>query len=228
MTQKSRLALFFGNRGFFPASLQAEAREELPRVLEAAGHEVLMLDAEATRYGAVETPQEGQIFANFLRQNQGKYDGVILSLPNFGDENGAVAALKESGVPILVQAYPDEFDRMEPALRRDAFCGKFSIMDVFHQHNLKFTALKPHVVSPSSERFKANLDHFDRLCRVVKGFHHLVVGAVGARTSAFKTVRYDEVALQRMGITVETFDLSTVIARVKALSSDSNAYKAKM
>ena len=118
MTQKSRFALFFGNRGFFPASLQAEAREELPRVLKAAGHEVLVLDAEATRYGAVETAQEGQIFANFLRQNQGKFDGVILSLPNFGDENGAVAALKESGVPILVQAYPDEFDRMEPDLRR--------------------------------------------------------------------------------------------------------------
>ena len=228
MIQKSRLALYFGNRGFFPASLQAEARAELPRVLEAAGHEVLMLDAEATRYGAVETPQEGQIFANFIQQNQGKYDGVILSLPNFGDENGAVAALRESGVPILLQAYPDDFDRMGPALRRDAFCGKFSIMDVFYQHNLKFTALKPHVVSPSSARFKANLDHFDRLCHVVKGFHHLVIGAVGARTSAFKTVRYDEVALQRMGVTVETFDLSTVIARVKALSADSSAYKAKM
>jgi L-fucose isomerase-like protein len=228
MTQKSRFALYFGNRGFFPASLQAEAREELPRVLQAAGHEVLVLDAEATRYGAVETPQEGQIFANFLRQNQGKYDGVILSLPNFGDENGAVAALKESGVPILVQAYPDDFDRMGPDLRRDAFCGKFSIMDVFYQHNLKFTAIKPHVVSPSSERFKSNLDHFDRLCHVVKGFHNLVIGAVGARTSAFKTVRYDEVALQRMGVTVETFDLSTVIARVKSLSADSSSYKAKM
>jgi L-fucose isomerase-like protein len=228
MAQKSKFALFFGNRGFFPASLQAEAREELPNVLQAEGYDVLMLDAEATRYGAIETPQEGQIFANFLRQNQGKFDGVILSLPNFGDENGAVAALKEAGVPIFIQAYPDDFDRMGPDLRRDAFCGKFSIMDVFFQHNLKFTALKPHVVSPSSERFKANLDHFDRLCRVIKGFRHLVVGAVGARTSAFKTVRYDEVALQRMGITVETYDLSGVIARVKSLSAKSSAYKAKM
>ena len=228
MTQKSRFALFFGNRGFFPASLQAEAREELPAVLKAQGHEVLLLDAEATRFGAVETPREGQIFANFLRQNQGRFDGVILSLPNFGDENGAVAALKEAGVPILIHAYPDDFDRMGPELRRDAFCGKFSIMDVFHQHDLKFTALKPHVVNPSSERFMANLDHFDRLCRVVKGFSHLVVGAVGARTSAFKTVRYDEVTLQHMGVTVETFDLSTVIARVKALSVDSSACKAKM
>jgi L-fucose isomerase-like protein len=228
MTEKSRFALFFGNRGFFPASLQAEAREELPRILQAAGHEVLVLDADASRYGAIETPQEGQVYANFLHENQGKFDGVILSLPNFGDENGAVAALKEARVPILIQAYPDDLDCMGPDMRRDAFCGKFSIMDVFYQHNLKFTALKPHVVSPSSERFKANLDHFDRLCRVVNGFHHLVVGAVGARTSAFKTVRYDEVALQRMGVTVETFDLSTVIARVKALSAESSAYKAKM
>ena len=228
MIQKSRFALFFGNRGFFPASLQAEAREELPRVLEQAGHEVLMLDAETTRYGAVETSQEGQIFANFLQENRGKFDGVILSLPNFGDENGAIAALKDAGVPILIQAYPDEFDRMGPALRRDAFCGKFSIMDVFYQHNLKFTALKPHVVSPSSELFKGNLDHFDRLCRVVKGFQNLVVGAIGARTTAFKTVRFDEVALQRVGVTVETFDLASVISRVHSLSTDDSAYKEKL
>jgi L-fucose isomerase-like protein len=227
MTHKSKFALFFGNRGFFPASLQAEARKELPQVLEAAGHEVLMLDAEATRFGAVETPQEGQVFANFLRQNHDKFDGVILSLPNFGDENGAVAALKEAGVPILIQAYPDEFDRMGPALRRDAFCGKLSIMDVFYQHNLKFTALKPHVVSPSSQRFQANLDHFDRLCRVVKGFRHLVVGAIGARTTAFKTVRFDEVALERVGVTVETFDLSDVIARAKSMPVTGSSYKDK-
>ena len=228
MSQKSKFALFFGNRGFFPASLETEARQELPGVIQAAGHEVIMLEAQATRYGAVETPQEGQIYANFLRQNQGKFDGVILSLPNFGDENGAVAALKEAGVPIFIQAYPDDFDRMGPELRRDAFCGKFSIMDVFYQHNLKFTALKPHVVSPTSPRFTANLDHFDRVCRVVKGFKHLVIGAVGARTSAFKTVRYDEVALQRLGVTIETFDLSAVIARVRALSAESASYTAKM
>ena len=228
MTQKSKFALFFGNRGFFPASLQAEAREELPKVLEAAGHEYIILDADATRYGAVETPREGELYANFLAENRGKFDGVILSLPNFGDENGAVAALKDAGVPILIQAYPDEFDRMGPALRRDAFCGKLSIMDVFYQNNMKFTALKPHTVSPSSDRFQDNLDYFDRLCRVVKGFKNLTIGAIGARTTAFKTVRFDEVALQRVGVTIETFDLSSVFARIKSCSSDSDAFKQKV
>jgi L-fucose isomerase-like protein len=225
--KKTTFALFFGNRGFFPASLIAEAREELPRVLEEWGHDVLMFDEEATRYGAVETPREGEKYANFLRENRGEFGGVILCLPNFGDETGAVAALQEAHVPILIQAYPDDLDKMAPELRRDAFCGKISIMDVFCQYGVKFTALKPHVVSPSGDRFKANVDYFDRVCRVVNGMRGMVVGAIGARTTAFKTVRIDEIALQRHGITMETLDLSDVFARMKAVNSDDKAYKAK-
>jgi L-fucose isomerase-like protein len=225
--RKTAFALFFGNRGFFPASLIAEAREELPRVLREWGHDVLILEEDATRYGAVETPIEGEVYANFLRENRGKFGGVILCLPNFGDETGAVAALKDAGVPILVQAYPDDLDKMAPEVRRDAFCGKISIMDVFCQYGVKFTALKPHVVSPSSDRFKANVDYFDRVCRVVNGMKGMVVGAIGARTTPFKTVRIDEVALQRHGITMETLDLSDVFARMKAVNSGDKAYKAK-
>jgi len=226
-TQKTTFALFFGNRGFFPASLIAGAREEMARELHALGHEVLMLDATATRYGAVETPQEGEVFANFLRANRGKFGGVIVCLPNFGDETGAVAALQEAGVPIWIQAYPDEYDKMGPALRRDSFCGKISIMDVFRQYGVKFTALKPHTVRPGAERFKANIDEFDRTCRVVGGMKGLVVGAVGARTTPFKTVRIDEVTLQRHGITIETFDLSDVFLRMKAVKPSEPAYTGK-
>jgi L-fucose isomerase-like protein len=225
--QKTTFALFFGNRGFFPASLIAAAREEMVSVLNGLGHAVLMLDTNATRYGAVETPREGEVYANFLRENRGKFGGVMVCLPNFGDETGAVAALQEAGVPILIQAYPDEFDQMAPALRRDSFCGKISIMDVFRQYGVKFTALKPHTVRPSSDRFKANVDEFDRVCRVARGIKGMVVGAVGARTTPFKTVRIDEVALQRYGVTVETFDLSDVFGRMKALKTNDPAYVAK-
>ena len=222
--KKTTFALFFGTRGFFPASLIASAREEMKRELNALGHEVLMLDAEATRYGAVETPQEGEVYANFLRANRGKFGGVIVCLPNFGDETGAVAALQEAGVPILIQAYPDEMDKMGPSLRRDAFCGKLSIMDVFRQYGVKFTALKPHTVKPGSPAFKANVDEFDRICRVAGGVKGMVVGAIGARTTPFKTVRIDEVALQRHGITVETFDLSDIFLRMKAVKPEESAY----
>ena len=226
-TQKTTFALFFGNRGFFPASLIAAAREELRRTLTAWGHDVLMLDEDTTRYGAVETQREGETYANFLQKNRGKFGGVILCLPNFGDESGAVAALGEANVPILVQAYPDDLDKMSPQLRRDAFCGKVSIMDVFCQYGVKFTALKPHVVSPSSDRFRANVDHFDRVCRVVNGIKGMVVGAIGARTTAFKTVRIDEIALQRHAITTETLDLSDVFARMADVGPGDEAYQAK-
>ena len=227
-TDKTTFAVFFGNRGFFPASHQANARKDMAEVLKKLGHNIIMLPAKATRYGAVESPAAGEIYANFLRQNRGKFSGVILCLPNFGDETGAVAALQDAQVPILVQAYPDELDKMAPALRRDAFCGKFSVMDVFCQYGVKFTALKPHTVNPRSKAFAANIDYFARLCRVVGGLKRMIVGALGARTTAFKTVRIDELALQRNGITMETLDLSDVIGRISKLKPTSKKFKNKL
>jgi L-fucose isomerase-like protein len=130
-------------------------------------------------------------------------------------------------VPILVQAYPDDMDRLGPASRRDAFCGKLSIMDVFGQYGVKFTALQPHTVKPDSGRFRDNVAYFDRVCRVVGGLRGLTVGAIGARTTPFKTVRIDEVTLQRHGITVETVDLSLVLRRVAEVGPGDSAYKDK-
>ncbi|MGD0006705.1 MAG: hypothetical protein ABSE06_21025 [Anaerolineaceae bacterium] len=224
---KTTFALFFGNRGFFPASLIADARVEMKNELNELGHEVIMMDAEATRFGAVETPLEGEVYANFLRANHGRFGGVIVCLPNFGDETGAVAALQDAGVPIWIQAYPDDYDRMGPALRRDSFCGKLSIMDVFRQYGVKYTAFKPHTVRPESERFKANVDEFDRVCQVVNGVRGMVVGAIGARTTPFKTVRIDEVTLQKHAITVETFDLSDIFHRMKAVRPKDEPYQVK-
>ncbi len=224
---KAKFAVIFGNRGFFPSSLQSAAREEMLGVLKANGHEVLVMDANATAHGAVESPEDGLKFANFLHENKDKFGGVILCLPNFGDETGAIAALKNAGVPILIQAYPDELDKMAPELRRDAFCGKFSVMDVFKQYELPFTALKPHVVHPKSKDFTANLEYFDCVCRVYNGLKNTVVGAIGARTTAFKTVRIDELALQRHGITTETLDMSDIFARVNALETGDKKVEAK-
>jgi L-fucose isomerase-like protein len=225
--QTMTYALYYGNRGFFPASLIAGAREELPRALKAQGLEHIQMDAAATRYGAVETPDEGRKYAEFLAQNRGKFHGVILCLPNFGDETGAVAALREAGVPILVQAYPDEMDKMGPANRRDSFCGKLSIMDVFHQSEIPFTAMAPHTVHPSHARFKENLAYFDRVCRVVRAGRRMTVGALGARTSPFRTVRIDELALEKHGVTVETMDMADVFARMRAVKPQAAGFAEK-
>jgi len=227
MAQKSRFALFVGNRGMFPPQLIAEPRRDIPALLRSWGHDVLVMPEDATRYGAVENAEEGRLFARFLDEHRSEFDGIILSLPNFGDESGALAALQDARVPILIQAYPDDLDKMQPALRRDAFCGKMSIMDLFVQAGVKFTVCKPHVVSPHDPQFAETIDYFDRVCRVTKGLSRMVVGAIGARTTPFKTVRVDEVALQRAGITVETLDLAEVLARVKDLSGDVPVLAAK-
>lgn len=224
---KSRFALFFGNRGFFPAELILQAREEMSGILKKLGHETIMLDVDATRHGAVSSKADAVKYAKFLKDNFGKYDGVILCLPNFGDESSAVESLKDAGVPIFIHGYPDDLDKMAPEFRRDSFCGKFSVMDVFYQYGLKFTALQPHVVAPGSEVFQRNIEHFDKVCRVVGGFKNMVIGAVGSRTTAFKTVRIDELALQQNGITMEVIDLVEVFARMKDLKDSSSEYRAK-
>ena len=221
MIGKMTFVLYFGNRGFFPETLIASAREEMAKAVNDAGFAVLTHDADKTRYGAVEGRDEGKIYAQWLAANKGKYDGVILCLPNFGDENGAIAALEDCGVPILIQAYPDEIGKMDFAHRRDAYCGKFSIEDVFHQYGLPFTVFEPHVAHPANAEFKQNLLDFAAVCRVVKGMRRFSVGAIGARTTKFKTVRYDEITLQKYGITVEAFDLSDFFHRVSRYEDNS-------
>ncbi len=222
-----KFALYFGNRGFMPAELIAGARTDMIRAVKEAGHQALVMDEGTTRYGAVETRDEGRLYHDWLKSHEGEYDGVILCMPIFIDENGAVAALQDAGVPILMQAYPDEIGKMDFAHRRDAYCGKFSVTDVFYQYRIPFTVMKPHVVHPLSPAFRTNLDDFAAICRVVKGMKRFNLGCIGARTTAFKTVRFDEVALQRYGINVESFDLSELIYKVGQKADDDAVVLAK-
>ena len=212
--KKTTFALYFGNRGFFPGELIADARRDLIAACEAAGYGTIVMDESLTRYGAVETIVEGRLFAKFLEEHRGEYDGVILSLPNFGDENGAAVALRDAGVPILVQAFPDEMDKMDFAHRRDAMCGKLAMCNLLRQLGIRYTLTERFCVHPLSEDFRRDLDYFAGVCRVAGGMRRFNIGAIGARTTAFKTVRYDEIAFQRLGVTVETIDMSRVFAEM--------------
>ena len=223
-----KFALYFGNRGFMPGELITGARAEMIKAVTDAGYDYIAMDESLTRYGAIETRDEGRLYHDWLKSHEGEYDGVILCMPIFIDENGAINALQDAGVPILMQAYPDEIGKMDFMHRRDAFCGKFSVTDVFYQYKIPFTVMKPHVVHPLSQAFKKNLDDFAAICRVVKGMKRFNLGCIGARTTAFKTVRFDEVALQRYGINVESFDLSELIDFVYKKSDDDKAVVEKL
>jgi len=218
--KKQTFALCFGNRGFMPGELILDARKDMARAVTAAGYDYIMMEENATRYGAVETRDEGRLYSAWLKEHEGEYDGVIFCMPIFVDENGAIEALRDAGVPILMQAYPDEIGKMDFQNRRDAYCGKFSVTDVFTQYNVPFTVMKPHVVHPLSDAFARNLSDFAAVCRVVNGMKRFTVGCIGARTTAFKTTRFDEITLQKYGITVESFDLSELIFKVQNMADD--------
>lgn len=226
--KKMTFALYFANRGFMPAELIESARDDMVKAVSDAGYDYLIMDKDATRYGAVETRDEGRLYASWLKSHEGEYDGVILCMPIFADENGAITALRDCGVPILMQAYPDEIGKMDFAHRRDAYCGKFSVTDVFYQCNIPFTVMKPHVVHPLTDKFAANLHDFARICNVVRGMRRFTIGCIGARTTAFKTVRFDELAMERKGITVESFDLSELFEFVRGKKDDDAKVLAKI
>ena len=218
-------ALFFGNRGFFPGELIADARRDMIEACERNGYGWLAMDESLTRYGGIETLSEGRRYAAFLREHRGKYDGVILCLPNFGDENGAAAALQEADVPILVQAYPDRNGEMDFSHRRDALCGKLAMCNVLRQMGIRYTLTRKFVLSPRDPDFSEELHRFAAICRVVKGMKKVNIGAIGARTTAFKTVRCDEIALQSKRINVETFDLSMVFDRMDRVPAEKTERK---
>ena len=220
-----KFAVYFGNRGFFPGELVESAIADYRKVLAANGHEALIMEGAGTRYDAVETPEEGAKFAAFLKANDGRYDGVILSLPNFGDENGAVVALRDVKVPILVQAYPDEIGVMDFTHRRDSVCGKIAMCNVLRQAGIRYTLTKKFAVKPDSPDFAEDLRNFAAVCRVVNGMRDIYLGAIGARTTAFKTVRFDEIAYQKNGINIETFDMSQVFAMMDAADAEQVAAK---
>ena len=131
---------------------------------------------------------------SFSRSMREEIDGIIVTLPNFGDERAIADAIRLVGlkVPVLVQATPDRTETMKISHRRDSFCGKMSACNNLMQYGIPYSLTALHTVSPSSEAFKKDLAWFSAVCRVVNGFKNLRIGAIGARPAAFNTVRYSE------------------------------------
>lgn len=227
---KATLAVIFGNREFFPDALVSEARQDVIAVLAELGVDSVMLTEDATKLGGVETWEDAKKCGAAFKANQDKIDGILVVLPNFGDEKGVADAIKLSGlqVPILVQAYPDGLDGFAIERRRDAFCGKVSVCNNLRQYGYPFSLTELHTVHPLSNSFKADLDKFVGVCRVVKGLRNARLGAVGARPNAFKTVRFSEKLLQAYGIDVSTIDLAQVFGMANKLADDDAKIKRRL
>ena len=224
------LGVIFGNRDFFPDHLVSEARRDILALFEELHIDGIMLEEHETKLGSVETYAHAKACAELFKAHRERIEGILVVLPNFGDEKGVADTIKLSGlqVPILVQAYPDVLDALNVECRRDAFCGKISVCNNLRQYGYPYTLTAQHTSHPLSATFRQDLARFLGVCRVVKGLRNARLGAIGARPSAFNTVRYSEKLLQAAGITVVTVDFSEILGEATRLSDDAPAVRAKL
>jgi L-fucose isomerase-like protein len=228
--RKMTMGLIVGNRGFFPDHLAKSGREEMIGALAKAGIEVVALDPQQSKHGAVETHDEAKRCAGLFRAKADALDGVVVSLPNFGDERAIADTLRLArlNLPVLVQATPDTPGKMGITHRRDSFCGKMSACNNLKQYGLPYSITALHTEAPDSPEFAKDLAWFAAVCRVVKGLRDLRIGAIGARPAAFNTVRYSEKLLEGSGISVETLDLSEVLGRINRMKDNDEAATQKL
>jgi L-fucose isomerase-like protein len=224
------LGVIIGNRGFFPTHLCETGRKVILKVLEEQGFDVVILPESARQSGTVESINDARACAELFKANREKIDGILITLPNFGEETGIVNAVKFSGldVPILVHAFGDDAKRMTIADRRDSFCGKMSTCNNLRQYGFKFSLTELHTVDPTNASFTADLQKFAATCRVVKGLRNCRIGAIGARPGAFNTVRYSEKLFENAGISVATLDLSEVLGWANKLTASDKVVKEKL
>ena len=224
------LGVIVGNRGFFPDHLCKTGRQTILKVLEQQGIKVIALDEQATRFGSIFTLEDSQKCADLFKQHREEIDGVLVTLPNFGEESAIANALRWANlnVPVLIHAFPDDVTRMTLLDRRDSFCGKMSTCNNLLQYGIKFSLTTEHCMDPEGAAFRNDLAKFSAVCRIVRGLRNMRVGAIGARPAAFNTVRYSEKLLERSGITVVTWDLSEAFGNAARLKGDDPKLKAKL
>lgn len=228
--RKMTMGVIVGNRSFFPDALAKSGRDEIVATLANAGIDVVMLDPDNSKCGAVETHEEAKRCADLFKANADRIDGVIVTLPNFGDERAIAETLRLARleVPVLLQASPDAVGKMGIESRRDSFCGKISAANNLRQFRIPFSLTTEHTEALDSEFFAADLVRFSATCRVVRGMRNLRIGCIGARPAAFNTVRYSEKILEAHGISVETVDLSEIFGDIERLKDDDSAVVAKV
>ena len=224
------LGVVVGTRGFFPGHLAETGRQTVLDVLAAEGIKTIALGAQDTPYGSVESVADAQKCADLFKAHREEIDGILVTLPNFGDERAIANTIRWSGldVPVLVHAFSDDAAHMTPADRRDSFCGKMSVCNNLHQYGIKYSLTALHTVDPTSASFLADLRKFVGTCRVTRGLREARVGLIGARPANFITVRFSEKLFERAGISVETVDLSEIFGRAGRLTAADAKVKAKL
>src|SRR5882724_5214464 len=102
--QQPCLGVIYGNRDFFPDHLVSEARADVAHLFQKLGIRAIQLAESDSKLGGVETHADARLCADLFKRHADKIDGVVVVLPNFGDEKGIADSLKLSrlAVPVLI------------------------------------------------------------------------------------------------------------------------------
>ena len=229
-TPARTLGVILGNRDFFPDALITEARRDLSALFATLNITPVWLSPGDTKLGDVQSWNDAVKCADIFRQHRSAIEGILVCLPNFGDEKALSDAIRlsELNVPILVQACPDDLDHFGLERRRDAFCGKISACNNLRQYGYKYTLTRDHTVAISDSEFREDLSRFLSSCKVVRGLRRVRLGAVGARPNAFNTTRFSEKLFEAAGISVNTIDLSEVFGSAATIANDDPRVKQRI
>jgi L-fucose isomerase-like protein len=224
------LGLIVGNRDVFPIEVARRGRDEILAKLKEAGIDVVAVTENEVCEGVISNWQDAATCARLFQENSARIDGILVTLPNFGDERAVADSIKLSrlSVPVYVHAFPDQVNEFSLQQRRDSFCGKLSVCNNLRQYGIRYSIGKEHVLSPNSPQFKEELDWFGGVCRVVRGLQTARIGSLGERTIPFKTVRYSEKLLEQSGISVEPKSMVETVCEVHALADSDERVEAKL
>ena len=153
---KPTLGVIVGNRGFFPATCARRVAKTMLKVLKKEGINAIASRRRTPSTAALKASATPQKCADLFKKHADEIDGILVTLPNFGDERAIANAIRWSGlnVPVLIHAYPDDATKMTIADRRDSFCGKMSTCN--NLQPVRHPLLADHAAHASTRRAQAS------------------------------------------------------------------------
>ena len=187
------MGLIVGN-AVLPDHLKKWTRRNA-RVLQNTGMDVVALTPEESKYGAVETRKKAgaaRIYSAWI-----VVDGVIVTLPNFGEER----AIADTSAPAELRASTDQLLRRSKkmTIAPRQLCGKMSACNNLRQYGIPYSITTLHT-KPLTLRFAKDL--WSPACAAWWTDSAIFVGAL-ALADRFNTVRYSE-KIWSQGISIET------------------------
>ncbi len=91
--KKQTFGVIIATRNIFNSKLAVDARAKVLAKLEKLGYHTIVLASEETPTGNIEGYADAVKCANLFRNNSQSIEGIVVVLPNFGDELGVVISI---------------------------------------------------------------------------------------------------------------------------------------